>query len=81
MACLKLQPAVPRTIGERRYPKGSRTPDPQTYMTDDEVVAKFLSNTDGVLPRASAERIAEQVLALEAVEDFSAIMRLTGAAA
>ena len=47
-------------------------------MTDDELVAKFLSNVDGLLPKTAADRIAEQVMALEAVEDFGTIMRLAG---
>ncbi|MCB1396675.1 MAG: MmgE/PrpD family protein [Rhodobacteraceae bacterium] len=64
--------------GEQRYPKGSRSPDPASYMTDDELVAKFLSNVDGLLPKTAADRIAEQVMALEAVEDFGTIMRLAG---
>ena len=56
----------------------SRSPDPASYMTDDELVGKFLSNVDGLLPKTAADRIAEQVMALEAVEDFGTIMRLAG---
>lgn len=67
-------------VGERRYPKGSRSPEPGTLMTDDELVAKFLANIDGLLPKDAAERIVEAAMALEAVEDFAEVMRLAGGA-
>lgn len=63
--------------GERRYPKGSRSPDPASVMTDAELVAKFLRNVEGALPHQSAEDIVEQAMNLANVRDFSAIMRLT----
>lgn len=63
--------------GERRYPKGSKSPDPDSYMTDDQLVAKFMANAEGTLPRANAERIAELCLSLEKVRDIGEIMRLT----
>lgn len=68
-------------VGERRYPKGSRSPEPGSFMTDEELVAKFLTNVDGLLQRENAERIVEAAMALEAVGDFGEIMRLTGAKA
>lgn len=63
-------------VGERRYPKGSRSPDPETFMTDDEVVAKFRNNVEGILPRDNAERIAEMAMDLPSVTDFGALMKL-----
>ncbi len=63
--------------GERRYPKGSRSPDPASFMTDEELIAKFMRNVDGILPRDNAERIVEQAMNLVGVPDFGTIMRLT----
>ncbi|WP_199086644.1 MmgE/PrpD family protein [Bosea sp. ASV33] len=63
--------------GERRYPKGSRSPDPASFMTDEELIAKFQRNVEGILPRDNAERIIEQAMNLAGVPDFGAIMRLT----
>lgn len=63
-------------VGERRYPKGSRTPDPETFMTDDQLVAKFLNNVDGILPRENADRIVEMAMNLPSVTDFGALMKL-----
>lgn len=64
--------------GEQRYPKGSRSPDPESYMTDDELVEKFMRNIDGLLARENAERIVELTMNLQNVRDFGEIMRLTG---
>lgn len=66
--------------GERRYPKGSKTPDPDTYMTDDQLIAKFLGNVDGILTREHAEKIVELTVKLPNLTDFGEIMRLTAAA-
>lgn len=63
--------------GERRYPKGSRSPDPASFMTDDELAAKFMRNVEGTLPRDRAERIVELTMNLPAVSDFADVMRLT----
>ncbi|MGC4250838.1 MAG: MmgE/PrpD family protein [Sphingobium sp.] len=63
--------------GERRYPKGSKSPDPASFMTDEELIQKFLNNADGILPRANAERIVELTMDLAKVNDVGEIMRLT----
>jgi len=67
--------------GERRYPKGSRTPDPDTFMTDEQLVQKFMNNVDGLIDRAAAEEIAELTMALDRVADFNRITRLVAPAA
>jgi 2-methylcitrate dehydratase PrpD len=61
-------------VGERSYPKGSRSPDPSTYMTNDELVAKFLHNARGVLSKEDANWVADRVMHLEEVEDVSTVM-------
>ncbi|MFA3877806.1 MmgE/PrpD family protein [Streptomyces sp. MMCC 100] len=64
--------------GERRYPKGSKSPEPGTAMTNDELVAKFRGHAEGVIPEAAVEQVVEAVLNLETVEDFRDVMRLVG---
>ena len=63
-------------VEEKRFPKGSPSPDADTYMTDEELTAKFRNNADGVLCRSSIDRIADLVLSLEDVTDFGMVMRL-----
>lgn len=66
-------------VGERRYPKGSKSPEPETTMTNDELVAKFRRNADGILPESNLDRIVDAVLNLESVGDISSIMKQTAA--
>jgi 2-methylcitrate dehydratase PrpD len=61
-------------VGERNYPKGSPSPDPSTFMTNDEVVAKFLHNAEGVITPHDAEWVADRVMHLEEVDDFSSVL-------
>lgn len=60
--------------GERSYPKGNPSVDPSTFMTTDEIVAKFLYNAESAISSADAEWVADRVLHLEEVRDVSAIM-------
>jgi 2-methylcitrate dehydratase PrpD len=60
--------------GERAYPKGSRSPDPSTYTTNDEIIAKFIHNAAGAIPPKDIEWVAERVMNLEEVEDVSVLM-------
>ncbi len=61
-------------IAERSYPKGSLSPDPSTYMSNDEVVEKFLHNAEGVLSAKDAEWAADRIMHLEKVDDFSTVL-------
>gem|GEM_PF-1262885 len=60
---------------DRSYPKGTRSPDPATYTTTDELVEKFMHNADGVLTPDAAERIVEIVLDLDHVADLETLTR------
>lgn len=60
---------------EKHFPKGTPSADPQTYMTTDELVRKFRTFVDGVLPAATIDKVVDGVLHLEEVEDFGTIMR------
>jgi 2-methylcitrate dehydratase PrpD len=61
-------------VGERSYPKGSPSPDPSTYMTNEDILSKFFHNAQDVISPADAEWVAEQVMNLEQVEDISLVM-------
>ncbi|HSV82115.1 MAG TPA: MmgE/PrpD family protein [Ramlibacter sp.] len=63
---------------ERRYPKGSPSPDASSFMTDAELAQKFSHNCEGVLSRASIDRIVNEVMNLERVENVATIARLMG---
>lgn len=67
--------------GERLYPKGSPSRDPDSYMTDNEVVAKFLHNADGILASEDAQKAVELVLTLEKVADIVQLTALLAAKA
>ena len=65
--------------GERSFPKGSPSPDPDTYFTDAELIEKFRHNADGVLASAAAESAIEAIMNLESVSDINAVTQLLGA--
>ncbi len=66
--------------GEKRYPKGSPSPDPSSAMTDGELADKFRANALGVIAPDQAERVIAMVAGLEAVEDIGPLMALTAPA-
>lgn len=61
--------------GERRYPKGSLSPEPQTRMTTEELIAKFRANAEGLMTAADTDAVVEAVMGLERVGDIGTIMR------
>ena len=61
-------------VGERAYPKGSRSIDPSTYMTNDEIIAKFLHNASGVITTEDAEWVSDRVMNLEKLDDVSILL-------
>lgn len=60
-------------IGERRYPKGSRSPDPDSAMTMEELVLKFRKNAEGVLSTANVDDAVAALLDLESVGDINTV--------
>ena len=62
-------------IAEKRYPKGSPSPDPTSRMTTEEIVGKFCHNAQGVINAQAMGRVVHDVLALETVADFSGVMK------
>lgn len=63
-------------IAERSYPKGSPSPDPKTYFTDEELIAKFLHNAQGVITPDAAAEVVDKVMNLESVENISQLVSL-----
>jgi 2-methylcitrate dehydratase PrpD len=63
---------------ERDFPHGSPSSDPATYMTNEELVAKFYANADGVIPEAQAQTVVSAVFALEEVDDIRTVLRELG---
>ncbi|HSV82111.1 MAG TPA: MmgE/PrpD family protein [Ramlibacter sp.] len=60
---------------EKRFPKGTPSPDADSFMTTDELVRKFRTFVDGFLPAAAIDSVVDGVLNLEKVADFGSIMR------
>lgn len=61
-------------VAESRYPRGRKSPDPHTYMTDEQLVAKFQANALEVLDPTSVDRIVDTVMNLERVDDIRTVM-------
>lgn len=61
---------------DRSFPKGSPSIDPASFMTDDELIKKFLHNVELVVPSQRAQSVVDRVFELEQVKDFSEVMRL-----
>lgn len=62
-------------IGDRMFPKGTPSPDSASFMSTDELVAKFRGFVDGLVPAATLDRVVDAVLHLEQVADFGDVMR------
>ncbi|AQV98360.1 MmgE/PrpD family protein [Cupriavidus necator] len=61
-------------VGERRYPKGSPSPDPASYMTTEELVQKFRDNARSIIPQSKIARVADAVLDLENVGNIASVL-------
>jgi 2-methylcitrate dehydratase PrpD len=62
---------------ERRYPRGSKAPEPGVALEQGELVQKFLHNASDVIPPQNGRRIVDVVLRLETVPDVRELMALT----
>jgi 2-methylcitrate dehydratase PrpD len=61
--------------GDKMFPKGTPSPDAASFMATDELVAKFRSYVDGLVPAATVDSVIDSVLHLEQVADFADVMR------
>ncbi|QKT08820.1 MmgE/PrpD family protein [Gordonia sp. X0973] len=62
--------------GERAYPKGSPSKDPETYMTDEQLIAKFSHNVDGVVAETERKTVVDAAYALTGVDNVATILEL-----
>lgn len=62
---------------ERRYPKGSPSPDPSSLMTTEELVQKFCHNAESALTPRAIDGIVNAVLDLDKTASFAAVMSQT----
>ena len=67
-------------VGERRWAKGTPSPDASTFMTNEELTEKFRSNADGVLPHSAAQEAVSMIWSLETVSNVSELTTLLGKA-
>jgi 2-methylcitrate dehydratase PrpD len=65
-------------VAEHSFPKGTPSTDPTTRMTTDELIAKFRHNAEDVIVGDDVDALVDEILSLEAVRDFSALMRRLG---
>lgn len=66
-----------RFVDERQFPRGGPSPDRASFATTADLVDKFRENAEGVLTADAVSRLADGVLGLEDIVDFSKIMALT----
>jgi 2-methylcitrate dehydratase PrpD len=61
-------------VEERVFPKGTASQDPTTYMTDDELLAKFKDNARRILPARKVLEAGSRLIDLENIGDVAAMM-------
>ena len=60
---------------ERRYPRGSPSPDPSTRLTNQELVDKFAGNAQGVLDARAVDAAVRLVWDLDDAKDLAELLR------
>lgn len=65
-------------VETKNYPKGSPSPDAESFMTNDELVQKFRHNASDVLAPSNIDAIVDAVFNLENLPNIASLMRLTG---
>lgn len=65
-------------VREQRFPKGSKSAEPDSYMTDAELIAKFRDNASGILPLRIIDQTVDGVMGLESVENVANVLRPLG---
>jgi 2-methylcitrate dehydratase PrpD len=68
-------------VDEKSYPKGSPSPDPESYMTNEELAQKFRVNAEGMLLASHVDGIIDAVFNLERVSNFASVMAMAGSSA
>jgi 2-methylcitrate dehydratase PrpD len=60
--------------GERRYPKGSPSPEPGSRMSDAELIEKFERNAEGAISNAARAEVIDMVMNIEDHRNIHALM-------
>ena len=63
-------------VAEKRWPKGTPSPDPSTFMTNEELVEKFARNADGILSPRNIDLAVRRIWDLESTKDAGELMQL-----
>jgi 2-methylcitrate dehydratase PrpD len=61
-------------VEEREYIKGTPSPDPATYITDEELLAKFKDNASRILPSRKVDEAGRRLMDLDSVNHIAALM-------
>lgn len=61
---------------ERRFPKGSPSPDPDTYMTDEQLIEKLRVNAERFMSDSAVDRAAELILGEDSAGGIDELMSL-----
>lgn len=77
-ARVELQARGKTFVAEKRFPKGSPSPEPDTYMTDAELLRKFRHNAKGVLAESNINAVSEAVMNLENIDNIASVLGLLG---
>jgi len=64
---------------ELRYPKGTPEGGGGAGTSDEELIAKFLINTQDVLPPGTAEEAVQAIMNLESADDVAPTLQMLGA--
>lgn len=61
--------------GEKLFPKGTPSSDPDSFMQTEELVQKFRTFVAGVVSDATIDSVIDAVLNLEKMDDIASLMR------
>ena len=56
--------------GKREYARGTRSANPATYISTEELIEKFVANVDGIIEGAIAKKLAQDIAALDGIPSF-----------
>jgi len=63
-------------VEERRYPKGTPSPEPETFFTTDELIDKFQHNAERALAQHQIDPAVNAIMKVEEMDHLSQLMKL-----
>lgn len=63
-------------VEEKDFIKGTITSDPATYITDDELMAKFKDNASRILTSRKVDEACNRLMDLDSVDDVTTVIEL-----